>query len=62
MSQNVVNHYLLDCAFGYYGYRCEKKSFWKLSEQLDCNYIDGICNEGCQAGYIGKMCNICKKY
>ena len=28
----------------------------------NCDYINGKCCSGCQPGYIGKLCNDCKKY
>ena len=27
-----------------------------------CDYINGKCSDGCQPGYIGKLCNDCKIY
>ena len=62
MSKNAVNHPLLDCLPGYYGYKCAKNCSGHCLNNFVCNYIDGTCNEGCQAGYIGKMCDTCKRF
>lgn len=29
-------------------------------KQTNCNNVDGTCNNGCEAGYHGRYCNISK--
>lgn len=38
---------------------CEKSCSGNCLNNAYCDHIDGRCN-GCDAGYIGKLCNACK--
>ena len=60
----VKYHYFfnsfVDCLSGYYGHRCEKVCSGHCLNNTICDYIDGKCSDGCQPGYIGKLCYDCK--
>ena len=51
---------LIDCLPGYYGNKCGKACSGQCLNNTICDYIDGRCSDGCQPGYIGKLCNTCK--
>ena len=57
---NTVNNIFFplipDCLPEYYGYRCEKNCSGHCLNNSICDPIDGICSNGCQVGYIGKLC------
>ena len=48
---------LLGCLSGYYGYRCKEACSGHCFNNTICDTIDGKCSDGCQPGYIGKLCN-----
>ena len=50
-----------DCSSGTYGKDCTKKCSEYCLDNKSCNHIDGACTNGCQNGYIGDICNACKK-
>ena len=39
---------------------CEKDCSGHCLNNAVCDYINGKCSDGCQPGYIGKLCNDCK--
>lgn len=49
------------CRPGYYGNGCGHLCNGYCMSNGICNHVDGVCLDGCQVGYIGKYCNICKK-
>ena len=51
---------LLDCFPGYFGNECEQKCSGHCLKNKTCDRIDGTCSDGCEDGYIGKLCNDCK--
>ena len=53
-------YWFSDCPPGFYGYKCKKVCSKNCLNNPDCDHIDGSCHDGCQAGYIGKLCNKCK--
>ena len=59
-SLNLQFQCFSDCPSGFYGYRCKNVCSEKCLIYADCDHIDGTCSDGCQAGYIGKLCNNCK--
>ena len=52
---------LQECSSGTYGKDCIKKCSEYCLDKRSCNHIDGACSDGCQNGYIGDICNTCKK-
>ena len=46
-----------DCRSGHYGYMCKKACSGHCLNNAVCDYIEGRCRDGCQPGYIGKLCN-----
>lgn len=44
------------CLIGYYGYDCEYKCSVFCRGNILCNYIMGVCNEGCKEGWNGFLC------
>ena len=52
---------LQECSLGTYGKNCTKKCSEYCLHNKPCNPIDGACTDGCQNGYIGDICNTCKK-
>lgn len=40
---------------------CKKQCSGHCINNEPCDYISGVCHSGCQDGYIGNNCNICKK-
>ena len=46
-----------DCGSGHYGYRCGQACSGHCLNNAVCDYIEGRCRDGCQPGYIGKLCN-----
>ena len=50
------------CFSGYFGNDCEQTCSGHCLENRTCDRIDGTCSDGCHNGYIGKLCNDCKKY
>ena len=53
---NLSFPFVPDCLPEYYGYRCEKACSGHCFNNSICDPIDGTCSEGCQVGYIGKLC------
>ena len=53
---------LQECISGTYGKDCTKKCSKYCLHNRSCNHIDGACTDGCQSGYIGHICNICKTF
>ena len=52
---------LQECSSGTYGNNCTKMCSEYCLHNKPCNHIDGACTDGCQNGYIGDICNTCKK-
>ena len=50
-----------ECSSDTYGKDCTKKCSEYCLHNKSCNHIDGACTDGCQNGYIGHICNTCKK-
>ena len=48
------------CQSGYYGNKCQQPCSGHCLNNLVCNNIDGTCSDGCEAGYIGKLCHACE--
>ena len=48
------------CQSGYYGNKCERSCSGHCLNKLVCDHIDGACSEGCEDGYMDKLCNTCK--
>lgn len=46
------------CIFGYYGFKCEFKCVGYCKDNDLCNYINGLCDNGCYDGWIGENCII----
>lgn len=49
------------CRPGYYDIGCGHLCNGYCMNNGVCTHVDGVCLAGCQDGYIGKYCNICKK-
>lgn len=71
IKQNLIsfNKYPILCPFmciqkvcrpGNYGSGCGHLCNGYCLNNGICNHVDGVCLAGCQDGYIGKYCNICK--
>lgn len=44
---------ILACSVGYFGQNCTDKC---NSSCKGCNHITGVCDSGCQPGWIGDFC------
>lgn len=49
------------CRPGYYGNGCGHLCNGYCMNNEVCTHVDGVCLAGCQDGYIGQYCSICKK-
>ena len=51
-----------DCQPGYYGNKCQQPCSGHCLNNLVCKHIEGTCGDGCEAGYMDKLCNTCKTF
>lgn len=50
----------IECLLGYFGVSCrEECKGYCINNEL-CNYVIGMCLNGCKDGFIGIFCNNCK--
>lgn len=56
---NVSNLCYVECPPGSFGTNCSGKC--KRFCRDPCNHISGICDNGCQDGWLGPHCNQCKQ-
>ena len=52
----VDNLYITECVAGSYGHNCTKKC-GKCLDSKSCNVTTGTCENGCSAGYQGRLCD-----
>lgn len=45
----------LECSQGTYGKDCQHRC-GSCNNQTGCHYMNGICYEGCDTGYLGDRC------
>lgn len=45
----------LECSQGTYGKDCQHRC-GSCNNQTGCHYVNGICYEGCDTGYLGDRC------
>ena len=46
-----------ECAFGLYGVDCSQKCSGHCKNNVTCDHLTGVCNEGCAAGWNGSYCD-----
>lgn len=58
----LIKYFYIVCFFGYYGEKCMEKCEGYCYKSKFCNYINGLCDNGCLDGWIGGNCSKCKKF
>lgn len=53
MILNLVELIFIECLFGYFGMGCREKCSSYCKNNIVCNYVSGICLNGCGNGYMG---------
>ena len=59
---DIYVYLLPECSSGTYGKNCTKTCSGNCLHNEPCDHIDGACTDGCEDGYIGNICNICKTF
>ena len=59
-SVNLSFNWFTGCLSGFYGNMCGQSCSGHCLNNSVCDHIDGTCRDGCEAGYVGKLCNTCK--
>lgn len=53
-----IVYYLNFCfVIGWYGENCNRRCTGHCKDGTTCNHVTGQCNEGCDAGWTGFMCD-----
>lgn len=50
---NTIFFGILACSAGYFGQDCTRKC---KSSCKGCNHVTGLCESGCQPGWVGDFC------
>ena len=48
---------LKECIAGWYGLDCKQECTGHCRDNVPCNHVTGLCEEGCAAGWRGIDCN-----
>lgn len=48
---------MLECKEGWYGNNCTEQCTEHCKDGTTCNHVTGLCDEGCDAGWKGYMCD-----
>lgn len=57
-----LNIMFLECISGNYGTACRERCSGYCKNNKTCDYINGVCPDGCEDGYTGELCNNCTKH
>lgn len=49
--------YLIGCGHGYYSQDCKYQCPGPCKDNVTCNHVTGLCEEGCAAGWKGLNCD-----
>lgn len=52
--------FFVECLFGYFGIECMGNCSGNCINNIQCDFINGECFDGCIDGYIGRKCENCK--
>lgn len=47
----------IECVIGWYGENCNRRCAGHCKDGTTCNHVTGQCNEGCDTGWTGYMCD-----
>lgn len=47
----------IECVIGWYGENCNRRCAGHCKDGTTCNHVTGQCNEGCDTGWTGFMCD-----
>lgn len=57
----VKNPFFTECKFGWFGPHCENRCSENCKVPGKCDWITGLCEGGCQAGWETPECDKSKK-
>lgn len=52
----------LVCLSGHYGTNCSERCSGHCINIGSCDHVSGVCPDGCEDGYTGKLCNNSTKF
>lgn len=48
---------ITECKKGWYGDNCTQQCTAHCKDNTTCNHVTGLCDEGCDKGWKGYMCD-----
>lgn len=53
----MIVPFLTGCTGGWYGINCSQQCVGHCRDGTTCNYLTGLCDRGCEAGWRGTRCD-----
>lgn len=53
----MIIFFIIECGKGWYGDNCRQQCKGYCKDGTSCNHVTGQCDEGCDAGWTGKLCD-----